>query len=286
MSSLEEASHFAKSRGTSLGRGYVSIDDCVPGVIVFIKKCQYIFHQDFVESRLSILALRHPALVIERVESKASHVLVCPLTTFGGRTVQERYPQNRVKRNNYLPIYPRSPITPRGVQLYTAGEPLKKPGYVNIAETYTVHTDMLRAYDWDFAVDAYRLTEASLGQVILKLRYRTNITSLHSVSQGTRLPLPVDLQLGSSIDNIETLPRDLGSERNSVLTTIQDTSGLPVSNSNGTETLLLSVSNRDIRCRHSPSIVCQSPRKLLSYFVLVSILFIIAYFVFGFPGFP
>ena len=82
MSSLEEASHFAKLRGTTLGRGYVTIDDCIPGVIVFIKKCQYIFHLDFVESGLSISGLRHPALVIKRVESKASHVLICPVSRY------------------------------------------------------------------------------------------------------------------------------------------------------------------------------------------------------------
>ena len=82
MSSLEEASHFAKSRGPTLGRGTVTIDDCIPGVIVFIKKCQYILHRDFVESGLSILGLRHPALVIKRVESKASHVLICPVSLY------------------------------------------------------------------------------------------------------------------------------------------------------------------------------------------------------------
>ncbi|MCJ1437321.1 hypothetical protein MMC27_006708 [Xylographa pallens] len=282
MSSLEEASHFAKSRGRTLGRGTVTIDDCIPGVIVFIKKCQYILHRDFVESGLSILGLRHPALVIKRVESKASHVLICPLTTFGGRTVQERYPHNRMQRNNYLPIHPRSPITPRGVQLHTAGEPLKKPGYVSIAATYVVHSNMLRAYDWDFAVGDYRLTEASLGQVLQELGRRQNIPGPRLISQGTHLPLPYGLPLNSPIANLGTIPGDITFEPSSGSPAVQRTSLHTVPNTHETETLFVPTSNHDLQRRLPPPAVYQLPRKLGPSFAVLVILFIIVCLVLGF----
>ena len=196
--------------------------------------------------------------------------------------MQERYPHNLVQRNNYLPIHPRRPISRKGVQLYTAGEPLKKPGYVSIAKTYIVHSDMLRAYDWDFAVGDYRLTEASFEHVIQELGRRQNIPSPRSISHGIHLPLPAGSRLNYPIANLGSIPGCITSERSPESTTVHGTSLHPVSDSHESETLFLPISNHDIRRRYSSPAIYKLPSKLVPPIAVLLILFVMACLIVGF----
>ena len=196
--------------------------------------------------------------------------------------MQERYPSSRARRNNYLPIHPRNPITPGGIQLYTASEPLKKPGYINIRDIYTVHTNMLRAYDWDFPVNEYRLTEASFRDVIRRLGSRLNMLGPASVPQRGHLSLPVQLCPNSSVLDTGTIPYNIVSERSTLVPTANHDLLRSASSSYGTETQLLPTSNHDTRSRISPRYMHQLPRKLISSFVFLLILFIMTCFILGF----
>ncbi|MCJ1475410.1 hypothetical protein MMC13_004072 [Lambiella insularis] len=186
----------------SNSRGNVTITDCHPGLILFLKKPSLIPPPHLHACHLPLAGLQHPALVIRRQTHNPNHVLICPvrppsplspslpltsplqLTTFNSRSVVERFPHNRAARRRYLPIHPQRPTTPGGIQLRTADQPLHKAGYVNVGETYAVHTDMLRAYDYELPADRFRLTAASFAAVIHALGPRAGGPAAPALARG------------------------------------------------------------------------------------------------------
>ena len=94
-------------------------------------------------------------------------MITLQLTTFGGRAINVDDPEEGWKLTKYLPIHPREPLVPGGIQLHLAnGVQLWKASYLNISQVYTVHISMLRSYDWDFPADRFRLSRPSLAIVL------------------------------------------------------------------------------------------------------------------------
>ena len=94
------------------------------------------------------------------------------LTTFGGRTFDQHFPdpKHHRKRAQYLPIHPRGPLVHGGIQLLLAnGVTMRKPGYVKISRTYTVHISMLRRLDWVLPADYFQLCKQSLADVLTNI---------------------------------------------------------------------------------------------------------------------
>lgn len=60
-------------------RGNVSITDFHPGCILFLKKRERIKTQHFNGSKIPLLGLRHPALVLQKSKYKHDHVVICPV---------------------------------------------------------------------------------------------------------------------------------------------------------------------------------------------------------------
>ena len=141
---------------------------------------------------------------------------------------------------------------------------------------------MLRAYDWDFAVGDYRLTEASLRQVIQELGRRQNIPGPRLILQGTHLPLPYSLRLNSPIANLGTIPGDMTFETSFGSPAVQRTSLYTAPNTHETETLFVPTSSHDLQRSMPPPAVYQLARKLVPSFAVLLILFIIGYLILRF----
>ncbi|MCJ1410879.1 hypothetical protein MMC19_004966 [Ptychographa xylographoides] len=214
MSSLSEAGHPENSRGSVIPRSRVTISECQPGYILFIRKHEDVLLQDHIESQIPREGLHHPALVISVQRSMRSHVLVCPLTTFGGRTIQEKFPHNYLSKVNYIPVYPQSATYPNGLQLFTDGDVLKKAGYLNTDALYTVHTNMLRAYDYKKPASSYRLTPKSFAQVARILELRLGPQAVPLIPPRLLKPVPLNPR---QTELIPQAPQYLRTERTALL---------------------------------------------------------------------
>ena len=163
----------------------VSVIDCRPRCILFIKAQEQIDSAHVANSGLPIGALDHPALVLE--SSRDDHVRICPvslpamygyrfayannpqLTSFGGRSLDQRFPYHHNIKAKYLPIAPSPSVMASMPQIHMEHARLPKESYVDISGAYKVHISMLRLCSSAHPSDYYRLSTSSFAVFLSKV---------------------------------------------------------------------------------------------------------------------
>jgi len=87
------------------------------------------------------------------------------LTSFQGRSLAAKFPNNVALRNQHLPIFPSIPHPEHGLQLFLdQGLELRKPSYVKITCCYTIDYRLLQGYDYHRT--SYRLCPDSMKELL------------------------------------------------------------------------------------------------------------------------
>ncbi|MCJ1459689.1 hypothetical protein MMC28_010068 [Mycoblastus sanguinarius] len=140
------------------------------GCILFLKRHGDVDKQLLVNYDIEPEAMFHPVIVL-KVRKGSNEVVVCLLTTFNQRDVQDCHKPDY--HHLYLAIYPKRP--PRGghPQLQLARNVLlRKPSYVNLRRCYLVHRDMLMLYNRHESASYFQLTPQSYAVVVKKLNFK------------------------------------------------------------------------------------------------------------------
>ncbi|KAL9115572.1 MAG: hypothetical protein Q9187_007275, partial [Circinaria calcarea] len=137
--------------------------------ILYLKKPDEVSPLQLTAAQMDKGALDHPVLVVETFASERE-VEVCLLTTFKGRTINQRFPNASAEfLLQYVAIFPQKPVEDGGHQLEITGQYNVKGGYLDITRSFRVSIDMLRYYSGPPA-ERVKLTPRSFSVVLTHTR--------------------------------------------------------------------------------------------------------------------
>jgi hypothetical protein len=115
------------------------------------------------------------------------------MTSFGNRSLQQRWGKQKPWWKDYLPIEP-CPVNPTqpGIQLQLIGQPpmRRKASYVKVRKTYNVHVSLLDRYNQKYPANHFQLDKVSFSIVLSKVPYATTAEPLatHVSKDQTKNP--------------------------------------------------------------------------------------------------